>query len=374
MDFLVSTLSRLSVHKEVGNSDFRMPLSTESSPPSGSFSRMQVFLRIRPTSSTPVEDEYQNSIYNVENPSTLLVKQINSNNSARRLKSAQQSENKSKKKFTFSKIFNFDTSQLQFFNEAVRPAIHYFSFNQNFTILNYGTTDAGKSYSMFGSIAEPGIIPRSIKLIYSAFNCTLFPLFKPDRFNNVISINENERVFEAELKEAFLASRLFDKVKYEEAYEEIRNSKDSINGEFSPTSIYSIWISFIEIYNEQIFDLLEVDEEGKNMQLKLACDRHGVTYIQGMRSICATSGLEAYGIFTAGQARLSRASTLNYKSSRSHSIFIIKLLKYEKNSAASEVEVIYFICLCICIYNCIIDEFSTFDLSKHESKFVNYSL
>lgn len=46
---------------------------------------------------------------------------------------------------------------------------------------------------------------------------------------------------------------------------------------------FALWISFAEIYNEQIFDLLEQmnDKEKKRTVLKLGDDKNGRPYIKG---------------------------------------------------------------------------------------------
>lgn len=48
---------------------------------------------------------------------------------------------------------------------------------------------------------------------------------------------------------------------------------------------FLIWVSFAEIYNEQIFDLLEPLPKKKNARrpvLKLSDDKHGSPYIKGI--------------------------------------------------------------------------------------------
>ena len=49
---------------------------------------------------------------------------------------------------------------------------------------------------------------------------------------------------------------------------------------------FAVWISFAEIYNEQIFDLLEPfnPKEKKRTVLKLGDDKNGHPYIKGTYS------------------------------------------------------------------------------------------
>lgn len=48
--------------------------------------------------------------------------------------------------------------------------------------------------------------------------------------------------------------------------------------------LFSVWVSFAEIYNEQIFDLLQPLSKKKNARrpvLKLSDDRNGSPYVKG---------------------------------------------------------------------------------------------
>ncbi len=96
---------------------------------------------------------------------------------------------------------------------------------------------------------------------------------------------------------------------------------------------YAVWISFAEIYNESIYDLLEkippVKRKGdkpKRSPLKLAEDKNGSIYIKGLKEIKVNSANEAYQVMMIGRENLHFAATrLNHQSSRSHCIFTIKV-------------------------------------------------
>ena len=103
---------------------------------------------------------------------------------------------------------------------------------------------------------------------------------------------------------------------------------------------YSVWVSFAEIYNEIVYDLLSNECQKKRTPLKLAMDTHGRTFIKGLKTVCVNSGSEAYQVLMAGQYNLKVAATaLNARSSRSHCIFTIKLLKYYVENDTDSVEV-----------------------------------
>ncbi|XP_014206896.1 kinesin-like protein KIF20B [Copidosoma floridanum] len=327
MEFLLSTFRVLSDSHNAGSE----PRQPDESPP-----KTEIFLRIRPND----DDE---DVYSVEEePPALLVKSKSPGDSARR---CSKPGTFPRKRFAFSRIFNAGTDQRGFFEGSVEPSVlDLLNGGRSSTVIGYGTADSGKTYGLFGTAAEPGVVPRAIELVYSSLTCTLVPWYKPQQFGGaILHLSEAERVEEVEAKEQLLASRLaHERLASEVAYRELEasgvaeRSRDSL----CKDALYSVWVSFIEIYNDTIYDLLSVDEGGRKAQLKLAADKHGSTYVQGMRSVCASTGVEANEILCVGQGRLSTVATTvsGYKSSRSHSVFIVKLLEYGKDAAPAEVK------------------------------------
>ena len=96
---------------------------------------------------------------------------------------------------------------------------------------------------------------------------------------------------------------------------------------------YTVWVSFIEIYNENIYDLLQKVSVSKTKRdrvrenpLKLSEDGNGATYVKGLREISVSTADEAYQLLMIGRDNLHFAETrLNHNSSRSHCIFTIKV-------------------------------------------------
>ncbi|KAI8052929.1 kinesin motor domain-containing protein [Syncephalis plumigaleata] len=94
---------------------------------------------------------------------------------------------------------------------------------------------------------------------------------------------------------------------------------------------YSVWVSFAEIYTEKAYDLLNTTEapNAKRKNLIIThCPATGAKYMHGLREVHVRSIEEAYAILELGQRNRTVFSTLlNQTSSRSHSIFTVKLLK-----------------------------------------------
>ena len=56
----------------------------------------------------------------------------------------------------------------------------------------------------------------------------------------------------------------------------------------SHTDLYAVWVNFIEIYNERVYDLFEQPQRGKKRkELKLLADKEGRVYIKGEKSLAS---------------------------------------------------------------------------------------
>ncbi|XP_017788684.1 PREDICTED: kinesin-like protein KIF20A [Habropoda laboriosa] len=246
-----------------------------------------VYLRIRPNTVEPKEQ-----IYTVTNATTLLVK---------------KNENPDKR-FTFTKIFHSDSSQEELFHHAVRQQVINFLYGESSTVLTYGPSNSGKTYTMYGTPDSPGIVPRALDLLFSVINCTLVPWYKLTDDNRIVALGEHKRTAEIRNKEA----------------------------EFSCLS--SVWISIAEVYNDNVYDLLILDD-AQRRPLKMTTHKDGSTRVNSLRSVHVTAALEVFQLLVSARSRMSVASTAaNASSSRSHTFLTAKLLRYEKESVPDEVQ------------------------------------
>ena len=95
---------------------------------------------------------------------------------------------------------------------------------------------------------------------------------------------------------------------------------------------FCLWVSFAEIYNEYIYDLLEPismnKETRKRTTLRVGDDRKGNPYVKGLTEIHVNNAEEACKLLKIGRKNQKIASTkLNQNSSRSHCIFTLKILR-----------------------------------------------
>ncbi|XP_048512520.1 kinesin-like protein KIF20A isoform X2 [Athalia rosae] len=303
---------------------------------------IKVYLRMRPFPPKMKLTEEQQRAYILLNSTTLLTKipVIDSNASALRKPKGNETVSR---KFTFTSTFGPETTQLQLFESAIKQQMVDFLSGQSGTVMSYGTTNAGKSYTLQGNTSSPGIIPRALEFVFSNLSPRSTPCYKPLYNTEVVSLNANDRAYEMELKTKLLSFGSVDKNQYIQAYrsmQQLLQDESPLRTSDTSNASYSVWVSFAEIYNESIYDLLSNDCQEKKISLKLATDRSGKAYIKGLKMVCVNSGSEAYQLLMVGQYNLKVAATaLNARSSRSHCIFTIKLLKYHKENSPTNVEV-----------------------------------
>ncbi|XP_053994009.1 kinesin-like protein KIF20B [Hylaeus volcanicus] len=278
------------------------------------------YLRIKPSTA-----EVNSETYTVVYSTTLHLKKID-------------------KKFTFARIFDRDTSQADLFDRSVRQRVVDFLLGESSTIVAYGASNSGKTYTLYGTAESPGIFPRSIEFLFSSANCTLVPWYKATDDNQVVALVENEQLQEEQSKLRVLRSSMLGKDEFAQARSSLDNSAplipESEEREFyGAESMCSVWLSFAQIYNDNVYDLLVVNDR-ERCPLKLTTRRDGSTYVKGLKSVHAITGLEACQWLILAQSRMAVATTeLNDSSSRSHTFAIVRLLKYQKKNAPNEVQV-----------------------------------
>ena len=91
------------------------------------------------------------------------------------------------------------------------------------------------------------------------------------------------------------------------------------NTEASPDD-YTVYCSFLQIYNEKLFDLLQ-DRHGEK-PLNIREDKHAGIFVEGQSEYAVTNAADCYTLLKRGEAsRITRQTRSNIHSSRSHTIF-----------------------------------------------------
>lgn len=104
---------------------------------------------------------------------------------------------------------------------------------------------------------------------------------------------------------------------------------------------YSMKVTFLELYNEEITDLLAPEESSRYAEdrqrkpISLMEDGKGCVIVRGLEEEAVYSANEIYTLLERGAAKRRTADTLlNKRSSRSHSVFSITV--HIKESAVGD--------------------------------------
>ncbi|XP_065257169.1 kinesin-like protein KIF3C [Emys orbicularis] len=167
------------------------------------------------------------------------------------------------KTFTFDAVYDASSKQADLYDETVRPLIDSVLQGFNGTIFAYGQTGTGKTYTMQGAWTDSekrGIVPNSFEHIFTH-----------------ISRSQNQQ--------------------------------------------YLVRASYLEIYQEEIRDLLAKDQSKK---LELKENPETGVYIKDLSSFVTKNVKEIEHVMNLGNQTRSVGSTnMNEYSSRSHAIFVI---------------------------------------------------
>ncbi|TXT09198.1 hypothetical protein VHUM_02672 [Vanrija humicola] len=182
------------------------------------------------------------------------------------------------KTYGFDKVFGPEADQTMVFNAVAESMLDEVLAGYNCTIFAYGQTGTGKTHTMQGDL-------------------TPTPLMAPSTDAGIIP-----RVLH----------RLFERLEAQEGAE------------------YSVKCSYLELYNEDLRDLLapeykDPSNAGYNSQIKMFEDgsKKGVT-VHGLEECGLLSLKDGLAVLNRGSQRRQTAETkMNDKSSRSHSIFTL---------------------------------------------------
>ena len=190
---------------------------------------------------------------------------------------------KTSKTFTFDKVFGMYSTQEEVFETMVRPMVDEALAGFNTTIFAYGQTGTGKTHTMEGDInseVDAGIVPRSVKAILETLEAS--------------------------------------------------------------GSEFTIRVSFLELYNEELQDLLvppsSSSSSAPEKKLKLCEDVKKGVVCQNLEEVTVMGKDDIFEILQRGIKQRATAATLcNKNSSRSHSIFTMKIMIKECSVDGEEV-------------------------------------
>ena len=242
-------------------------------------SSIQVAVRVRPFNRNEIPKGQENNQFYI--PKTTIQLLENNVIVFDPINKAQMEENKlarlatSKKhnrniSYQFDKVFDPKTTQQTIFQQLCLPLLKDVLKGFHSTIFAYGATGAGKTHTITGTKQDPGLIYRSLDYLFTE-------LPKSDK-------------------------------------------------------IYSVQISYIEIYNEQLRDLLEPASK-----LELRQKANSVT-VANMSKHCPKSANDVMQLVNKGNKQRSQSPTeANSNSSRSHAILFVTIeLRVKGESTGTE--------------------------------------
>ncbi|XP_030046009.1 kinesin-like protein KIF20A [Microcaecilia unicolor] len=313
---------------------------------------LKVYLRVRPFSKAELASNESQGCVTIES-SEIVALQAPKDSAA--LKNSEKGIGQSMHKFTFTQIFGSETTQNEFFDGTIKDLLTAFIDGQNALVFTYGVTNAGKTYTIQGSSKDAGILPRSLDLIFNHINGRLYLKndLKPHLSNDIMKMDFGQVEHEEAIKSALL-STLKEETDHNVKASTNQSSLKDISCLVCPNNVslvcvaadmqdcedkmnkdqevqFSVWMSFFEIYNEYVYDLLKTFPSSKcpkRPALRVYDDQTGNSYVRDLRWMCVNSTEEASKILKIGNKNRSLAFTkMNHQSSRSHSIFSIRLLR-----------------------------------------------
>ncbi|XP_044835934.1 kinesin-like protein KIF23 isoform X3 [Mauremys mutica] len=237
--------------------------------------------------------------------------------------------------YTFKEVFGTLVTQKVLFDVVARPLVEDLIRGKNGLLFTYGVTGSGKTHTMTGSPGDGGLLPRCLDMIFNSigsFQAKRF-VFKVDDKNGVDVQCEVDALLERQKRDAMpIPKTPSGKRQIDPEFADMISVRDHCKAEeVEEDSVYSVFVSYIEIYNNYIYDLLEEIPfdpiKPKPPQSKiLREDQNHNMYVIGCTEVEVKSTEEAFEVFWRGQKKRRIANTqLNRESSRSHSVFMIKL-------------------------------------------------
>eukprot|EP00762_Andalucia_godoyi_P008084 ANDGO_02131.mRNA.1 Osmotic avoidance abnormal protein 3 len=274
-------------------------LSTRSSMRLSGDSRIRVFLRVRPILS---HESNENNVLSVDPAASVLTfksgqsQQERSSNS-----SSSPAKNLSATSFQFDQIFGTASSNEDVYKGTVQSYLPSVLDGYNVTLLAYGQTGAGKTHTV---LSPDGIVSRAVDEI---FKCVHRETHRRSR----------------EIAEEIAKVRLSPAV-VNRSSENLVDPLTTVNDVELGLEMYSLEVTFVQLYNEQIFDLLGSSENVTSLNLR-EHPTQGI-YIEGLSSHKCFSSAQVLALLAKGTQRIVYAETfMNHHSSRAHTVFTLSV-------------------------------------------------
>ena len=174
----------------------------------------------------------------------------------------------------FDRVYGPDAKQADLFDSEIAKVLSGSLNGINTTIFAYGNTGAGKTHTMQGTEQDYGIIPRAVQELLASMQ------------------------------------------------------RDTLQNK----AVYKMTISMLEIYNEKVYDLLEL----KDTDLPVREDANRQIFVPSLAAAAIESMSDFWECYRRGNTNRSTAETkLNATSSRSHSIVLLRITRRDAQCVLS---------------------------------------
>ncbi|OWR49361.1 kinesin protein KIF23 [Danaus plexippus plexippus] len=278
--------------------EIRTPARSKQNLCQGERDPVQVYCRLR-----PMQRETDVSCIKILSPTTVLMTPPSTAISYR-------NEGAKTMTYTFKEVFPPEATQQDVFDKLAFPLVEGLIKGKNGLLFTYGVTGSGKTFTMTGEPNNCGILPRCLNIIFKTINDLQAHkyIFKPDKMNMFDIQSEAEAMLERQQELHKFKSNRKNNSNPDLAMSDSDVTK--ISG-VNEDNQYAVFVTYVEIYNNSVFDLLEDSPTiNKNLPVKIIREdaAHNM-YVHGVTEIEIKSAEDAFDAFYLGLKRKRMAHT-----------------------------------------------------------------
>ncbi|EEY57553.1 kinesin-like protein [Phytophthora infestans T30-4] len=232
---------------------------------------VKVAVRCRPMSSRETQMGARGVVQVLDGTTVVMYPTADAQASASTSPASETSEASEKKQYTFDFAYYTESTQAQVYGDIAKPLVDQALQGYNGTIFAYGQTGSGKTHTMMGSGDDHGIVPLMNGDLFARINAS---------------------------------------------------DAENTNSDDEGAVKYLVTVSFLEIYNEVIKDLLNPSDK----VLKIREHPDMGIYVEQLAELVVRDPADVTRLLEQGnKVRQVAATQMNERSSRSHSCFTIKI-------------------------------------------------
>lgn len=216
------------------NTDFLSKRSDLPSKPS----TIDVFLRIRPFSDDEKQKSHESCILKSTNDTVLKLRPKVAEKHPPGIRQTKRAM------FKFSRIFQEDAAQEELFERTTLPLISHLFNGESAVVFAYGVTCSGKTFTIQGQPNKPGILPRALDVIINSIAKAKGKGLAQDSVVSEEVAKLTDEHFHQRRPRTRGKSR--PKTEHDSNYIDVDRNVE-----------YSIFASYLEIYNDMVFDLFD---------------------------------------------------------------------------------------------------------------------